>query len=160
MSLKLNLHHLEDKQVELAGELPAAEVGLDQLDEVIHAVNPLQYALTAQQVGEQILLRGWIKIILRCECVRCLKTFDYPVEFPDWICHLPLEGEEKVPVLNDCVDLTPYLREDILLEFPQHPLCKSECVGLSGRTGQIAKKQNTSQTENASAWSELNKLKF
>ena len=40
------------------------------------------------------------------------------------------EGEDRVAVDNDCVDLTPYLREDILLEFPQHPLCKPECRGL------------------------------
>jgi len=41
---------------------------------------------------------------------------------------LPLEGEEKTPVDNDCVDLTPFAREDMLLEFPQHPVCEPEWV--------------------------------
>ena len=52
------------------------------------------------------------------------------VRVDPWIADLPLVGEEKVAVDNDCVDLTPYLREDILLAFPQHPLCEPDCRGL------------------------------
>jgi uncharacterized metal-binding protein YceD (DUF177 family) len=75
---------------------------------------------------------------------------------------LPLQGEDRVAVVNDCVDLTPYLREDILLEFPRHPLCNAECRGLP-RTS-VGKSRNTSgagKTEvDSSAWTELNKLKL
>ena len=42
---------------------------------------------------------------------------------------MPLEGEEKANVINDLVDLTPYLREDIVLAFPQHPLCRPNAAG-------------------------------
>ena len=73
---------------------------------------------------------GSLTLTLDCECVRCLKTFEHELKLTDWALHLPLEGEEKVPVENDCVDLTPFVREDILLEFPQHPLCKPDCRGL------------------------------
>jgi len=75
---------------------------------------------------------------------------------------LPLEGEESVPVVNDCVDLTPYVREDILLEFPQHPLCDAECRGLPNSiSGKATKPLKSDQAETGStAWSELNKLKF
>src|SRR6184192_4185872 len=52
------------------------------------------------------------------------------LEIKDWACHLPLQGEEAAPIVNDCVDLTPYVREDILLSFPQHPLCDRDCRGL------------------------------
>jgi uncharacterized metal-binding protein YceD (DUF177 family) len=59
------------------------------------------------------------------------------------------------------VDLTPYVREDILLEFPQHPLCDAECRGLPNTVGKAKKPLKTSQTEAGSpAWSELNKLKL
>jgi uncharacterized metal-binding protein YceD (DUF177 family) len=74
----------------------------------------------------------------------------------DWAALIPLHGEEKVQVENDLVDLTPYVREDILLNFPQHPLCSEECTGLPARTDQ---KQKQAQSSSA-AWSELNKLKF
>ena len=68
--------------------------------------------------------------MLACQCVRCLTSFRLPLELNGWTCHLPLQGEDRVKVLNDCVDLTPYVREDILLEIPQHPLCDPECRGL------------------------------
>jgi len=67
-----------------------------------------------------------------------------------------------VKVISDCVDLTPFAREDILLEFPQHPLCDPECSGLP--TCLLAKRKKNSgagKTEaGTSAWAELNKLKF
>ena len=159
MPLKINLRHLEENEVELNGATPAQELGLDHLDELIHAENPVHYQLVAQKLNDQILVRGRLFLTLRCECVRCLKNFDLALDLPQWALHLPLEGEDKVDVVNDCVDLTPYVREDILLEFPQHPLCGRDCAGLPSRTD-VRAKNGASQTREASAWSELNKLKF
>jgi uncharacterized protein len=94
--------------------------------------------------------------------VRCLKPFQYDLKLDKWACHLPLQGEESAVVINDCVDLTPYIREDILLEFPQHPLCDPECRGLP--TLSVGKAKSTGSTGSAemgsSAWAELNKLKL
>jgi uncharacterized metal-binding protein YceD (DUF177 family) len=80
------------------------------------------------------------------------------VKLGDWTAHLPLEGSEKVAIHDDFVDLTPQIREDILLEFPQHPLCGADCSGLPNRSKE--KKKSGEQTNGSSAWSELNKLKF
>jgi uncharacterized metal-binding protein YceD (DUF177 family) len=67
-----------------------------------------------------------------------------------------------VPVDNDCVDLTGPIRDDILLAFPQHPLCNPECRGLP--TGYSGKRRKTTTAGlpqiGSSAWNELNKLKF
>ena len=43
------------------------------------------------------------------------------------------QGDDKALVVNDCLDLTPYVREDILLALPLHPLCGSDCGGLEFR---------------------------
>jgi uncharacterized metal-binding protein YceD (DUF177 family) len=53
--------------------------------------------------------------------------------------------------------LTPFVREDMLLNFPQHPLCKPDCAGL--KTGQ-AKKLGGDEESKPSVWVELNKLKL
>ena len=71
--------------------------------------------------------------------------------------HLPLEGDDKVSVNNDCVDLTPFVREDMLIEFPQHPLCKPECAGLIKKTK--VHKAGMEEKE-PSPWTELDKLKL
>ncbi len=160
MSVIINVRRLEDSELDLAGEVPVAQLDLGSVDEMAQISKPVRYDLHAQKMGDQILVRGRVNVTFDCECVRCLKRFENPVEFPEWTCLLPLEGEEKIVVTNDCVDLTPYLREDILLEFPQHPLCESDCAGLPNASDVTAKKPGVSQAQNASAWSELNKLKF
>jgi uncharacterized metal-binding protein YceD (DUF177 family) len=73
---------------------------------------------------------------------------------------LPLEGDEKVPVVNDCADLTPYVREDMLLELPRYPLCKPDCRGLEKLTAGQAKNIGDKDELIPSVWSELDKLKL
>jgi uncharacterized protein len=162
MSLLINLRQLDRETLHLKGELPPGDLDLADVDELIKLEQPLKYDLEAQKLDQSILVQGRLDLTLECECVRCLKPFKYRLELSDWACLLPLEGEEKAVVTNDSVDLTPSIREDILLGFPQHPLCKAECGGLpkkaigkQKKTGAPAKTKETSST-----WAELNKLKF
>lgn len=161
MSLLINLRQLENSPLQLQGQIAPADLGIDFEDEVIHLRHPLTYDIEVQQLDDCILARGRVDLVLDCECVHCLKPFQHLLTLPSWACHLPLTGEDKVPVKSDHVDLTPSLREDILLEFPQHPLCKPECGGLPKKAA--SKKKNTvsgKTVELSSAWAELNKLKF
>ena len=117
-------------EIRLEGELAAAELDFGLRDEMIRAEQPLRYDLAVEKLDDALLVTGSLELRLDCQCVRCLKAFKQRLVLEDWACHLPLTGEEKVSVNNDCVDLTPFLREDILLEFPQHPHCKADCGGL------------------------------
>lgn len=157
MPLTVNLRHLEAHNLQLEDQLPAEELDIDTKDEIIQLDQPLDYRLEVQKLEDSLLVTGRLRLVLECKCVRCLKPFQYSLEIPDWTAHLPLKGEEAVPIVNDCVDLTPHIREDILLSFPQHPLCKPECGGLPKKS--VGSSKETDQRE-SSAWSELNKLKF
>ena len=126
MPLLVNLRHLEGHNVRLDGELPVQELDLDTRDEMIRAVEPLRYDFEVQKLEHSLLAQGRLQLTLDCQCVRCLKPVKQTIKLDNWALHLPLQGEESAPVVNDCVDLTPYVREDILLEFPQHPLCDAE----------------------------------
>ena len=162
MPLVVNLRYLEAHNIRLEGELPARELDIDPLDTVIQVTQPLEYDLEVQKLEDGLLVQGQLRLALDCLCVRCLKPFRHHLELDNWTCHLPLQGENRVAVVNDCVDLTPYVREDILLEFPRHPLCKPECRGLPGTA--IGKSNNASGTgkkeAGSPAWAELNKLKL
>lgn len=163
MPLTVNLRHLEEHGIRVRGELPVQELDLDLRDEIIQAEQPLVYDLEVQKLEDGLLVQGRLRLELRCECVRCLKPFAYPLELRDWTRHVPLTGDEKAVVAGDCVDLTPYLREDILLEFPQHPLCEANCGGLSeSYTGKAKKTSDAVRAKRgaSSAWAELDKLKF
>lgn len=160
MPLLINLRHLEKRDITLNGELPAADLDMDLRDEMVQADQPLQHQLQVQSLEDALLVRGKLVLPLACQCVRCLKSFEYRLELMDWTCHLPLAGEEKVPIVSDCVDLTPFLREDILLELPQHPLCKPECGGLRKPNVGKPKKNGPGATKDSQAWADLDKLKF
>jgi uncharacterized protein len=159
MPLQVNIRHLEENDVRLQGELPADELDLGNDDELVRLRQPVRYDLTAQRVGDAILVRGRVELTLDCECARCLKPFQHRIEMSEWTAHLPLEGPDKAAIKDDLADLTPSLREDILLEYPQHPLCEAGCAGLPNRDAKD-KTKGPSQTEGSSAWAELNKLKF
>jgi len=159
--LTVNLRHLESHEVHLQGELPVGELDLGVRDPMIHAGRPLRYDVRVQKLSDGILAAGSLRLTLECECVRCLKPFRHELDLKDWTCHLALAGEEAVAVVNDCVDLTPQVREDILLEFPQHPLCKPDCGGLEKTSMGRAKAGQINRGETVSSpWAELNKLKL
>jgi uncharacterized protein len=161
MPLTINIRHLEEKDISIKGKLPAPELELDHADDLARARLPLYFDLTARLTGRDVLVSGRLEMVLDCECARCLKPFPFRLKIPDWLLHLPADGPDK-PVLNDdLLDLTPYLREAILLEFPQHPLCDGNCAGLPSRAdGGNEQEKRAGRTPETSAWAELNKLKF
>lgn len=154
MSLILNIRHLESKDLELKGALTPEELELTDLDELIRITEPVRYDLRASRLEGGILVQGRIEATLHCECARCLRPFPHALVLPEFACHLALTGEEAAPIDNDTVDLTPFLREDILLEFPQRPLCEPDCGGLSQAP------HGTDRTRGDSPWDELDKLKL
>jgi uncharacterized protein len=162
MPLLVNLHHLDRRSVRLTGELPAGELDLDTRDEMIRLGPLLRHDLEVEKLEEHLLVRGELELALACQCVRCLEPFSRPLRLADWLCDVPLTGEERAPVNGDCVDLTPYVREDILLALPQHPLCRPDCAGLTAaEIGKANTQRGAGRTQqHSSAWTALDKLRF
>jgi uncharacterized protein len=155
--LKVNLRHLEEHGLHLRGEIPVQALELGIHDELIRAEQPLKYDLKVESLNDALLVTGTLTLPLDCECARCLKTFQTDLTLDQWAAHLPLEGEDKVSVENDSVDLTPIIREDILLDFPRHPVCKPDCAGLKKKA---APKSKAVQKPALEVWAKLDKLKL
>ena len=163
MRATVNLRHLEEGPQRLEGEVSPEVLEIDKLgDEVIQAKEPLRYDVEVEKQDRNLLVSGSLRTNLDCQCVRCLKAFKYPLALKPYHLYVSLEGEDAAPVVNDLVDLTPFFREDTLLAFPQHPLCSEDCAGLPNASGSKASISDKSAqgNETASAWSELDKLKF
>ncbi|MGC8743878.1 MAG: YceD family protein [Verrucomicrobiia bacterium] len=161
MPIKININDLEKKEILFKGALPVKELEIDGLDRVIHANHDLNYDFTVQKIEKKILLSGSLSIDLDCECVRCLKEFVYSIVLDNWALMLELEGEERVQVVNDIVDLTPYIREDILLNFPLHPVCEPGCAGMPELLASDKGNAQSGKLEPFNpVWAELDKLKL
>lgn len=159
--LSINLRHLATRTLRLQGDLSAKELDLNEVDSLVQVQEPVRYDLEVEKTGNSILVRGELTTTLACQCVRCLKAFPLKIDQPDFVLEVPLEGPEAAAISSDCVDLTPYVREDIVLAFPQHPLCEPGCAGLLKDLppGNEAQPGQESQMT-SSAWAVLNELKF
>jgi uncharacterized protein len=161
MPLRFHLRQLETEPLCLDGEIPLPELDLEGLDELMHPVGGLKHELRVERHERGLLVQGCLELPLACECARCLRPFQHVLRLSDWCRLLPLEGEDRIPVRHECVDLTPYVREDIVLALPQRPLCEPECAGLIDWSA--AGPEHSSGTPlggpPASAWAALNKLK-
>lgn len=161
MALLVNLRHLEEDSRQETGEMTGEELGLADLDELIHTPLPLKYDLEMSLQEDALLVQGSLEMTLKCECSRCLKPFDFEIYEEAWACHLPLTGEDAVTVDNDCVDLTPSIREHMLLELPQRPVCGDDCKGWVKPVEKSSPSKQAEATEEApSPWAALDKLKL
>ena len=159
MSLKVNLRLLEKESIQLDGDILGSELAPDFLDELMRLSHPVEYELTVERQSDSLLVTGSLRSHVDCECSRCLKSFVLPVRVDEFSFLAPLEGEEALLVDGDFADLTPVVREDILLALPTNPLCGPDCRGLKPK-GQPRELQVREQAEPDTAWSALDNLKL
>jgi uncharacterized protein len=95
----------------------------------VRVESPVHYDLWAQPIsGRKLLVRGTLGVDIRLICSRCAEPFRYTASDTAFEYYRELKG-------NESVDLTPHIREAILLRFPSHPLCRPLCKGLCIRCG-------------------------
>lgn len=114
--------------VTLAGEDPATALELGD-EEDIRVAGPLRWELRLQRVGHELIASGSVRATLSLLCVRCAAWFECEASEPQFLCSIPFENEDE------SVDLTPEMRESIILALPSYPVCKSDCAGLCPRCG-------------------------
>jgi uncharacterized metal-binding protein YceD (DUF177 family) len=109
--------HLEGKE--------AADF-LDLNESQIRSVGPVEFWLDIGVSGSGLFVTGILGMDVSLECVSCLQQFVYPIRVENFAAQIELTGPELV-------DLTPWVREDILLALPVHPHCdwdgKTKCAG-------------------------------
>jgi uncharacterized protein len=137
----------------LCGADPAPIMEVDEPD--IHFHQDIEYDVHAQIQGHALLVTGKLGTKATLRCGRCLREFDQPLVVDRFVVHQPLQGE-------DSVDLTPNVREDILLELPQRALCNPQCKGLCPVCGQDLNKKSCEcrQTSQDMRWQALDDIQL
>jgi len=156
--LILNVDALEEANQPFEADLPR-----DFLDGVLRADPPTEFQAggashlrgAATKIGRKVLVQTRFRVPLAGQCKRCLKPLqlDESVELtrtyvPGDKVHARAErksGEseesldpgllEEDSYQGKEIDLTPAVREQILLHIPPSPLCKEDCLGLCSRCG-------------------------
>src|SRR2546423_15470668 len=101
-------------------------------------------------MGERLLSQP-----VELRCVSCLQTFAHEIRVPAFAFHTELHGPETV-------DLTPFFREDILLNLPAYPHCDREgdrkCKGPKIELAAAETPDGEAKREHD--WEALDKLKL
>jgi uncharacterized protein len=148
--LIVNTEEVREGGLILRGELPALIFDISE-DDRIKYPNSISYEVRLNIVNHALLVEGTAETILRCRCDRCLGSYDHLVHNAN-ICHYLEIPDDRL------VDLTEEIREDILINFPQKCLCKSNCAGVCRSCGQnqnLAKCDCQEQRPVDDVWSKL-----
>lgn len=126
--MKISLTRLADALEHFAGSDPKEIFGLEK-DPALRAAGPLHYDVSAQSVEDQLVVKGRVWAEMSVCCGRCAKWESWPVAVDDFLVALEVDEED------DVVDLTPQMREAIILVLPDYPLCRESCKGLCPQCG-------------------------
>jgi uncharacterized protein len=114
MSLKIHLRQIPPGRWE--GEEDVASFGLPEAGAA--PVGFLKYHLEGSISKNELYIMGTLNLKVRLQCVACLRFFEYNIHIDNLLHQIQLDGRESV-------DLTPLVREDILLALPLYPRCDS-----------------------------------
>jgi uncharacterized metal-binding protein YceD (DUF177 family) len=148
--MKVHLRQIPVEGLHLDGEeeCPIPELAA----EGVICTEPLRYSLDLGISEGALWVTGSLAQPVELKCVRCLEAFRYDIEVHAFSIHHELTGPEVV-------DLTPYLREDILLNLPAHPHCDRE-GGRKCPAANEAVARAESDNKRTPDWSVLDKLKL
>lgn len=119
--------------------VPAPDyLGLDMIR--VPAGAELALDLRLESVMEGVLVSGFVTAPLVGECGRCLEpvTSTIEVELQELYAYPESEAtddEEVSRLVGDLIDLTPALRDAVVLALPLSPLCEDDCPGLCVECG-------------------------
>jgi uncharacterized protein len=153
--MKILVDRIPEEGSHFDGTGPSLFLTLDD-DAFIQEAGDVEYALYAQLVSEELIVRGKLSMPLSLQCTRCAEFFSTTVTDSDFLRAYPVSRE------TDSVDITPDMREDLLLHIPHFPVCGEECKGLCVQCGADLNKGSCSckARDQPNPWSALDGLEL
>ena len=123
---------IDASRVDPEGETLEGEVDcIDLEEEFVHPFGGIRYRLEVQVFGTEMLVRGRLEQDFSLVCSRCGQDFDDTVKVEDFTISYEI-GDR-----NPEIDVSEDLREAVILELPQFPLCDEACPGIERKSEKI-----------------------
>jgi len=146
--VKVHLKQIPPEGLHVEGDEDCPIKGLEA--EEVCCAGPLSYKIDIGVSDGALWANGSLQQPVELRCVACLEKFIHEIRVPAFAVHTELRGPETV-------DLTPFLREDLLLNLPAHPHCDRD----GNRVCKGKEIQAEQQDEKCKAdWSALDKLRL
>jgi len=123
-------------------------MSVDLVEEEAVFLEPAHVEADVNRLGDEVWIRGQMKVRLSVVCSRCLQPFDFPLDLTFDLIYLPEELDEIKEELEEedinrlfyyhrQINLRDIILEQINLAFPLKPLCSEDCEGLCPICGQV-----------------------
>ncbi len=139
--LRVDLRELALGPVETRGELAQADPLFAGLDVALGA--PVVVGGRLQATGDgRFYWHGTLATVVAAACRRCLAPVAVPVSADIGALFTQdaeaLDDPDSYPLAPDAtaIDVTPAVREEVILAVPRYVLCREDCRGLCPRCGQ------------------------
>ena len=151
--MKIHLRQIPSEGKHLEGEIDCPITDFESDD--VKCAGPLRYSLDVGKNHDALWANGSLQQPVTLRCVGCLEKFEHTIEIPNFAVHTELAGPEVI-------DLSPFMREDILLNLPPYPKCDRhggrQCPAANAID--VTDDEATAQKKREAAWAELDKLKL
>ena len=147
--MKIHLRQIPAEGLHLEGEEDCLLPDLEA--EGVRCAGLLRYNIDVGVSAGALWANGTLVQPAELRCVACLESFVYEINVKAFAMHEELHGPETF-------DLTPFMREDVLLNLPPHP----HCDRVGGRVCKAAhiSAEAAAQIKAQPDWSALDKLKI
>jgi uncharacterized metal-binding protein YceD (DUF177 family) len=145
----VHLRQISPEGKRLEGEEDASFLDLSAVG--AKASGPVRYGLDVGLSGGGLFATGRVSVPVEMTCVACLQPFTFEAVADPFAAQVQIDGREFV-------DLTPAVREELLLALPNHPRCDSIAGHSCPYHGSDASGGGTQEIAQ-SAWDQLDKLK-
>ena len=93
-------------------------------------------AVDATSSVDGVVVHGTVTTSWRGQCRRCLTEVEgTSVSAVDELYQQHPRHEDAIAITGDQIDLAPVVREYVLLDLPDAPLCKDDCAGICPNCG-------------------------
>jgi uncharacterized protein len=132
----VDLDRLAEGGETFEGEEPMSVFCLEG-EQDLRICGPLRYRVSVSRVQDELLIHGALAAEVAFRCSRCAEIFETEIveHAFDRVRDLVEEPPERHRDGTESVDLTPDMREAILLAFPAYPVCCVDCKGLCPQCG-------------------------
>ena len=146
--MKVHLNQIPPQGLHLQGD---EDCPIEELEsEGIRCAGPLHYDVDVGVGDGGLWANGSLSQLVELRCVSCLQNFVHEIRVPAFAVHTELHGPETI-------DLTPFIREDLLLNLPAYPHCDRDADRVC-KAKQIPTAEQ--DTKRKSDWRALDKLKI
>jgi uncharacterized protein len=151
----IDINRIPPEGCEYSGDESASILDVEK-EVAIRFDSPLHYDLKAIRVSKELIVIGRLTLAATFRCSRCGESFSRQIKDPSFEC------VREVADINESVDLTPDIRESMLLALPSYPVCSPDCKGLCSQCGANLNRGQCAcrPLKEASGWEMLDSLKI